>query len=272
VEAGGLVKIRDVTLSYRRFGRGQPVLLLPPAAARAGLWKVHQVPALCRAGYEVITMDHRGTPPSSVPPGPYRVADLVADTAGLIRALDLGPCRVVGASLGAQVAQELALARPDLVRAVALLGTRGRMTHLLRVLTRATADVVRAGARVPARYSAVTGIVQLFAPQTLTDDRFAADWLQLAEAFPVRGEGPAAQYEAAALVEERLDALAGITVPTLVVSFAQDVITPAGLGREVADAIVGSSYVELPDTGHFGFLERPDEVNRVLVEYFDKAG
>lgn len=257
-----------MTLAYRRRGSGPPVLLIAPAAARAALWDMHQVPALVAAGYEVITFDNRGSAPSSAPTGPYRLAELVADTAGLIRALGIGPCRIAGSSLGAMIAQELALVRPDLVTGIALLGTRGRLTHYQRALAIATAQAVRAGDAIPASYAAVTGMGTLFGLRTLADDRFTADWLQLAESFPVRGEGPASQYDAAR-IPDRLDALSAVTTPTLVVAFDQDVVTPAELCREVANAIPGSSYVEVKDCGHFGFLERPDEVNGHVIAFFD---
>ena len=40
--------------------------------------------------------------------------------------------------------------------------------------------------------------------------------------------------------------------------------------REVADAIPACEYVEIPDCGHAGPLEKPDEVNRELLAFFAK--
>ena len=56
-------------------------------------------------------------------------------------------------------------------------------------------------------------------------------------------------------------------MPCLVVGFELDLLTPAVLSREVADAIVGSRYVELPGCGHGGPWEKPDDVNRVVLEF-----
>jgi pimeloyl-ACP methyl ester carboxylesterase len=47
---------------------------------------------LKRAGYDAVTFDNRGVSPSGAPPGMYSLADLVADTVGLITALGIGPC------------------------------------------------------------------------------------------------------------------------------------------------------------------------------------
>ena len=51
---------------------------------------------------------------------------MVADTAGIIGDGDRGPTRVVAVSMGAFIAQELMLSRPDLVTQAVLMGTRTR--------------------------------------------------------------------------------------------------------------------------------------------------
>ena len=55
--------------------------------------------------------------------------------------------------------------------------------------------------------------------------------------------------------------------PVLVIGFADDVVTPAHLSREVADAIPGARYLEIPDAGHLGFIEQPDAVNKAALEF-----
>src|SRR5260370_924288 len=95
------VSTNGIRLAYERHGHGERVLLIMGQAAGGNVWRMHQVPALNSAGYEAITFDNRGVPPSDVPPGDYTLTNLVADTAGLIEALDAGPCRLVATSLAA---------------------------------------------------------------------------------------------------------------------------------------------------------------------------
>src|ERR1700754_1658763 len=104
-----------VRLFFERSGRGERVLMIMGASARGRLWRLRQTPALTEAGYQAITFDNPGISPSDVPPGKYSLADMVADTRGLIEALDAAPCRIVGASLGAMIAQELMIESPQLV-------------------------------------------------------------------------------------------------------------------------------------------------------------
>lgn len=259
--------VNGVRLSYRVHGEGDPLLLIGPAASPAAVWDRHQVPDLVRAGFQVITFDLRGSAPSDAPPGPYALDDLVTDTAELIRRLGIAPCRVAGVSIGAMIAQELAREHPGLVAALALMATRGRSDVFRDALARGCADAMRSGAAVPAGFSAVATMSQLFAAGSLADDKFADDWLTTLSLFPQRGEGFAAQYEAT-VTGDRLPGLRDVRCPSLVLAFAHDIVMPPEMGRAVAGAIPGCRYELLEGCGHFGFLERPEEVDRVLVDFF----
>jgi pimeloyl-ACP methyl ester carboxylesterase len=123
------VASNGIRLSYERAGSGEPVLMITRQGADGNVWTMYQVPALTVAGHEVITFDNRGVAPSDVPPGDYSLADLAADTIGLIEAPGVAPCRLVGTSLGACVAAELAVSRPDLVAGCVLIAMRARPTR-----------------------------------------------------------------------------------------------------------------------------------------------
>ena len=261
-----VITVQGLRLAYEEYGSGEPVLLIPPAATPEGAWAMHQIHAIVDAGYRAIVAGSRGTPPSTVPSAPFRLADLTDDAACLITELRLGPCLIVGASLGAMVAQELAINRPDLVRAAALLGTRCRTDFIRGRFARAYADQVRRG-EPPSDLDSVMLVMQLFSSATLANDRLAADWLSLFQAFSARGVGAAMQYEAT-LIPDRTAALRQVDRPCLVVAFAEDSVTPPVLCQEVASAIPCCRYVEIADCGHFGFLERPELVNATLIDFF----
>jgi pimeloyl-ACP methyl ester carboxylesterase len=51
-------------------------------------------------------------------------------------------------------------------------------------------------------------------------------------------------------------------------AFADDLIIPPHLCREVADHIPGSRYLEIPGCGHYGYLENPEPVNSAILDFF----
>jgi pimeloyl-ACP methyl ester carboxylesterase len=261
-----VVETNGVRLAYTRKGSGPPVLFIPPAGSRASIWNRYQIPAFVNAGYEVVTYDQRGVAPTTGSAEPCDVATLSVDAAALIEGLGISECRVVGASLGALVAQELAANRPELVSALALLGTRGAPDTFRATLARGQADELRRG---PAGrlFPAAVLLPLLFAPRSLADSAFVEEWLMALRFLAPYGAGPAAQFEATANYEGLKDPNR-VTCRTLVVSFDHDVIMPPALGAELAAGVGDGTHRVLDNRGHFGFVEPPDLVSPLLLEFF----
>ncbi|MEU6664832.1 alpha/beta hydrolase [Streptomyces sp. NPDC046727] len=253
------------TAAHTVRGAGEPVLLITGSGGRARSWDAHQVPALVRAGYRTVTFDNRGSAPGPIEP--FGLDDLVEDAAHLIEALGLAPCRVVGVSLGAIVAQELALRRPGLLRQAVFMATRGRTDAMRRAVVTAEIEQSRGGPTVSPAHHGVLRAMQNLSQSTLRDDSRAQDWMALMEGPVDASEGYRYQLRST-LIPDRLEDYAGIRVPCAVIAFGDDLVTPPHLGREVADAVDGCRYIEIPRCGHYGHLEDPRSVNDALTSFF----
>ena len=227
------------------------------------------MPALTAAGYRVVTFDNRGVPPSDCPPTPYSVKQMAEDVAGLIETLELAPCRVAGLSLGAMITQELALAHPDLVRSAVMMGTIGRQDTFGRALTRSWVEADERWAEPSPLVEAVQTALAVLSPRVLRDDQRMQQYFDITLRMPKwENPGRLGQHMADREYDDRLEALAGIRVPCMVIAFEHDMLTGAPLCREAADAISGCGYVEIPDCGHAGPLEKPEDVNAELLRFF----
>jgi pimeloyl-ACP methyl ester carboxylesterase len=261
------VTTNGVRLAYERSGQGENVLLIMGTGAAAHVWTMYQTPALHKAGYATVIFDNRGISPSDAPPGKYALEDLVADTKGLIEALDLAPCRIVGLSLGALIAQELAIDHPQLVHSAVLIATRARTDVIRRAQTAAELALLESGIRLPAEYEAVASVQQMLSPATLNDDEAISSWLAVFEQTRGRDTGGGQSWIDTSA--DRRAALAAVKVPCRVISFTDDLVTPPHLGAEVAAAIADCDEVRIPGCGHLGHLERPDEVNAAIIGFLD---
>lgn len=256
-----------VNLAYSDRGRGEAVLFISGHGGVGRTWQVHQVPAFLEAGYRVVTFDNRGVGATANADG-FMTATAVADTARLIEKLDLGPVRLVGVSMGSYIAQELMLACPGLVSQAALMATRGRHDRAREFFGKAERDFANAGIELPPSYAAKLRLLDGFSPKTLNDDMAVQDWIDTFTMWPTTSTpGVRAQF-AIAPENNRLPAYRAITTPVLVIGFADDLVMPPHLGAEVADAIPNGRYLEIADTGHLGFLERPHAVNSAILEFF----
>ena len=116
---------------------------------------------------------------------------------------------------------------------------------------------------------AVQTALAVFSPGALRDDERMEQYFEFTLQMPPwENPGRLGQHMADRDYDDRLETLSGIRVPCMVVAFELDMLTGASLCREVADAVPGCRYVEIPGCGHAGPLEKPDEVNRTLLEFF----
>ncbi len=67
---------------------------------------------------------------------------------------------------------------------------------------------------------------------------------------------------------DRLTDYHRITTPCLAIGFTDDRTLPPHLAREVADAIPNAKYAEVPNAGHLGYMEQPDKVNALVLDFF----
>jgi pimeloyl-ACP methyl ester carboxylesterase len=262
------LEVNGVGLEYKVQGDGEPVLLICGTGQQASTWDIFLAPALVEAGYQVVTYDNRGMPPSECPPAPYSVSVMARDAAELIEGIGFGPYRVAGLSLGAFITQELALARPDLVRAGIMMGTLGRLDTFRKRLFNTWVEADESGIEIPPSYDAVYSGFELFSHETLDDGEAIGLYLEVIQASPPwSGPGRMGQHMADAAYDDRLGALAGVKVPTMVMGFERDMVTPVKLGKEVANSIPGSKYVEIAGIGHGGPFENANAVNSAVVEF-----
>lgn len=265
-----VASVNGITLNYQVKGTGPLVVMIMGTGSPGRVWDLHQVPALIAAGYRVCTFDNRGIAPSSESANGMTIADLVADTAGLISVLGSEPAAVVGTSMGSRVAAELALAHPGLVRKLVCMAGHARLDQFQKTLSLGEHELDASGVVLPARYEAAMTAVMNLSPATMANPESARDWLDLFEfsGGPV-SDGVRAQRRMDHDFDRR-DAYRQISVPTMAVGFADDRMIPAYLTKELADHIPGAVYVEIPDAGHFGYLECPEAVNKVLLDFLGK--
>ena len=193
-------------------------------------------------------------------------ADLTRDTSvqqAAERLLATLPDRfvVVGFSLGAIVALELAARAPNRVVAMALIAGNARAVPWVDH---------------PARRAAVTGVD----PATLVGERLwqryvhpsrIADRNLRALVVAMASDCPAGtaerQTDIALSRRDNRANLAGMGMPTLILSGTQDVIAPVELQAEMADALHCATWIEIADAGHFLLLEQPATWSTAFVAW-----
>jgi 3-oxoadipate enol-lactonase len=249
----------DVELEYRVEGSAEaPLLVLSNSLGTTMQMWEPQLPALL-ASFRVLRYDARGHGRSSVPAGPYTIAQMGVDVLALLRHLDARRVHFCGLSMGGMVGMWLGVHAPALVDRLVLCNTAARIgpadawnQRIARVREGGMAAITEA---VLARW---------FTPEFIAS---GAEAVALARRMlmDASADGYTASCAAVRDMDQR-DDVGRIGARTLVVAGSRDLVTTPADHRDLAERIDGARYVEL-DAPHISNLERPVEFTRAVVDF-----
>jgi 3-oxoadipate enol-lactonase len=252
----------NVQLSYERSGAGPPLLLIMGLSGTLWHWGEAFLEPL-RENFDTIVYDHRGVGDSSRVEAPFAIADLAADAAALLSALEVESAHVLGISMGGMIAQELALADPERIRTLTLGCTySGGPGSSLPPQPELGAAIMSGDRERATRAMWETNVSPAFAAEADAYAAFRAIGAEYRVAIPVTMEQLSAitRHDTSA----RLSALA---MPTLVIHGTVDRIIPFHNGEIVAGLIPGSRLEVLKDVGHLYFWELPERSAELVREH-----
>src|ERR1700722_15336625 len=224
-----LAKAGDIELSYDRAGDGPPLLLIMGMSGTKHHWGASLLEDL-RRDFDVIVYDHRDAGDSTKTGEPFTIADLAEDAAGLLAALEIDSAYVMGISMGGMIAQELALAHPELIRALVLgctySGGEGSVLTSEEVISRLAQGMSSGDRQLAIRTGWEVNVSPSFAERDDVYETFLQTGLSYGLPVPV--------------ILEQMRAIAGhdtsgrleqIAIPTLVIHGTLDQLLPVQNGH-----------------------------------------
>lgn len=290
----GQIDRGGVNVGYEVFGDGDPTILLLPTwtVIHSRFWKL-QVPYLARH-YRVITYDGPGNGRSDRPlePEPYHHSAQVAYARAVLDATGTGRAVVVGLSMAANWALELAATDPDRVAGLVTIGPSvalaagrtSRSAHFtpLDPLPELPPSAVPAGGRDPAPHWAKYNLEywrkhhedflwfffgQAFnEPHSTKPIEDAIGW-----GLDTTGEVLAAHHCPGAYPDQATVRhwCEQVSTPALVMHGDDDQISPFARGRLLAE-LIDAQLVVLEGSGHLPLARDPVRVNRALHEFIER--
>lgn len=114
-----MVKVEDININYQIYGDAYPLLLIMGYGCTMNFWEERFLRSLSKQ-YKVIIFDNRGIGETSSGQKIFTIEQFAEDTYELMVALNIGKAHVLGWSMGAAIAQELALRHPEKVNKLIL--------------------------------------------------------------------------------------------------------------------------------------------------------
>jgi 3-oxoadipate enol-lactonase len=256
-----------VELHHQLAGSGSPVVLIHAGIADSRMWDPQWEAFTAR--HRTLRYDMREFGESAPPPGEFAHG---RDLIELLERLQLGPAALVGASLGGRVAAEVAVARPDLVRALVLVGPglpEGQWSDDVQRYGEDEERLLAAGdvngaAEVTVRFW-VDGVGR--APGDVDAAvREAVRRMQLEAYTHLKDADPEAEQPT---VEDIAARVGEIAVPTLLIVGDHDRPDIIRTVEWLADAIPGARLERIPGTAHLPSMEQPERFTELVLGFVE---
>jgi pimeloyl-ACP methyl ester carboxylesterase len=265
------ISANGAELSYVSQGSGAAVVFVHGAVADLRFWEPQR--AAFAKQYRFISYSQRYHGAGGWPDDgkQYSVETHVADLAGFIKALKLGPVHLVGLSYGGTVAALLATKEPQLLRtltlaepgAFALLGESPEGKVALEEWTQGTVPMMTA-LKAGDNVGATKQLIALVTGDSVENfDKLPTD---LRQGF-VDNARTLPRLFAAPQPTITCDALRGIRVPTLIVRGERTPRFFTAINAAVSECISGSRALIIPKASHAMSLDNPTEFNRAVMGF-----
>ena len=257
-------------LYYEQEGEGAPILLIHPAGSTASTWGA-AAQELSRIGC-VIAYDRRGYARSGGEPA-SSMATHTADAAALLEHLRTPPAVVVGTSAGAAIAVDLAVRRPDVVRAVVAHEFPWRFSRHLPSATQIAALAKIGWLVLRGRQS---DAAEALLRSAYTDRDGASAW----DAFPEEWRRAGRENARAALMDFRNSIgvypsafdLASVTVPVVCSYGARSPDNMTRLVQGLAAAIPSARTHRIEGAGHAAPFDATANFVQLIADTLEQAG
>ena len=246
-------------------GSGEPVLAITGWTISSAVFD--PVAELYTPHARVITYDHRGAGRSAPWLGPVSMASLAADAARVLDDRGVPSAHIVGLSMGAAVALEMAVRLPQRVRSVVLIGGGAGGPALVRPGLREAAGTVGTVLSDTFRHRYAWPAAALFS------ERFREEHPESVAGFmPYFARHRAPPWMSgwqflAFTCFNRATSLSRVRAPTLVLHGGADAMVPVANARLLAGGIPGAELHVVPGAGHAVPLEEPETCARVLLDW-----
>jgi pimeloyl-ACP methyl ester carboxylesterase len=245
---GDYVDANGVHTYYEEHGSGDPVLLMHGGLSDADSFG-QQTPAFAER-YRVVLPERRGHGRTADVEGPITYDLMADDTIAFMDALGTSPAHLVGWSDGGNVGLLVAIKRPDLVRKLVTIGSNFNADGLMAE--------TKAAFSPDSPTSVVPVMRDMWKASAVDPDRFDAVFEKMERCWYDDYSIPAAD-------------LARIAAPTLVM-VGDDDIARLEHTATLYETIPDAQLAVIPGASHLGPVEKPDLVNRLVLDFLAAEG
>ncbi|MEO5344794.1 MAG: alpha/beta hydrolase [Magnetococcus sp. YQC-9] len=251
-------------------GSGPPVLCVSGFAS--GNWMYRPIAQMLADRFAFILPDNRGMGLSPPATQTYSLDDLAQDLFNLMDQLKHERFALIGLSMGGFIAQILATRHPDRIKHLVLMCTSSNDSAFKELFPMLTRDQIAAIYLLRREERVRAALSESFCP--FLYNRYPDTHAYILEQR-LRYEPESAQvlmqYDAVArFFNSEAIPLEQLTMPTLILSGALDLLVPVANGQLLAKRLPKAELHVIEETDHLFFLEKSMEVARLIKSFLEK--
>ena len=266
------IRIGDIDVAYKTFGKGDPILLISGSGNVMDVWPTTFLQELS-SNHTVIIFDNRGVGNTTSGTRPFSISQFANDTIGLLDALNIQRTDILGFSMASFIAQQLTLTHPERVNRLILYGAScGGPEGIPQTpeVAKTISDFVKNHSQNADAFLSIT---------------FPPEWLKThsnyIETIPKTSEiilstTLVKQFN---IVENWLSTnwtgvcnqLQYITTPTLIITGTEDVAVPAANSLILAQKIPGAWLVQIKGAGHGLMYQYPEQFSEIVKTFLEST-
>lgn len=264
-----IVKVGDIEIAYKQIGEGNnTIVLITGLGGTMDMWSPNLIYNLTNApnDYKVIIFDNRGAGESTQGTKEFSISQFANDTLGFLDALGIKNPDVLGWSMGAFIAQQLASVHPDRVNSLVLYAS---------------------SCGGPEAVPPTPEVIEIFSNSSLTPEEvaqksiglmFPTSWFEAnpnyTDYIPIPSESvsPEVTEKQTKALENwtgNCQILGNINSPTLVIVGTDDYFTPSANSINIVEKVPGAWLVQIKDAGHGLMYQYPEIFNQAVLGFLN---
>lgn len=258
------ININGAEIYYEIHGMGPETILFSHGLLMSGKMFKAQVDYF-KARYRCVIYDHRGQGRSEVTEFGYDMDMLTEDAKGLIKELNLGPCHMVGLSMGGFVAMRLAARHREFLKSLILIETSAELEP-----NKLKYNILKAIVSLFGVKAVVNRVMPIMFGQTFLNDPNRQDEVDTWRGEILKNDKTITKAVSGVInrnaVSKELD---NITVPTLVIAGEEDVATTLEKAKNIKLKIPQAHLAVIKRAGHSSTIEEPRQVIEAIEVFLN---
>ena len=257
------IRVDDIEMAYKMFGKGSPILLINGYSAPLDFWDLTLLKRLS-SNHKVITFDNRGVGNTTVGNKTFSIPQFAQDTSKFLDALKIKKADIIGWSMGGMIAQELALSNPEKVEKLIIYASicGGNQSvppspEVLKIFSNQSGNTMERLQKF---------LPVLFPEQWRHDNpNFLYDLPKSSEQTTINTLNK--QTEAITNWTGTCNRLGNITQPTMVLVGTDDVLTSPANSILITEKIPGAWLIQIRGGGHAMMMQYPEKFSNIVETF-----